>query len=138
MADRPLIVPSMTKPLIGPSGTGAIVIGTMASNIFGPVSVIDRIPGISYDIQWTGTPTGTFTVQVSNSYFTDPQGNVIGTPNWTNLPSSSFSGTYPIPSGSAGAGFLDVVGTEAYAVRLIYTAGSGSGTLTVYGAAKVL
>jgi len=138
MSDRPLIAPNKNKPIIGPSGSGAIVSGDMSSNINGPVSIIQRLPGISYDIVWTGTPTGTFTVQVSNSYFTDPEGNVIGTPNWTNLPTASFTGTYPVPSGSSGAGFLDVVGTEAYAVRLIYTSSSGSGSLTVYAAAKVL
>lgn len=110
----------------------------MASNIIGPATIINQLPGISYDLQWTGTPTGTFTVQVSNSFFTDPENNVIGTPNWTNLPTSSFTGTYPVPSGSPGAGFLDVVGTEAYAIRLIYTAASGSGNLLVFSAAKVL
>jgi len=130
MSDRPLIAPLINKPIINAA--------SMASNINGPVTIIQRLPGISYDIQWTGTPTGTFTVQVSNSYFTDNEGNVIGTPNWTNLPTASFSGTYPVPSGSAGAGFLDVVGTEAYAVRLIYTASSSTGALTVYAAAKVL
>lgn len=110
----------------------------MASNINGPVTIIQRLPGISYDIQWTGTPTGTFTVQVSNSYFTDPDGNVLGTPNWTNLPTAFFTGIYPVPSGSPSAGFLDVVGTEAYAVRLIYNRTGGTGNLTVYAAAKVL
>lgn len=130
MSDRPLIIPVSTRPLINATSMGA--------SINGPVTIIQKLPGISYDISWTGTPTGTFTVQVSNSYFTDPQGTVIGTPNWTDLPTASFSGTYPVPSGSASAGFLDVVGTEAYCVRLIYTRTSGTGALTVYAAAKVL
>jgi len=128
--DRPLIAPNTQSPLIN----GA----SMASNIIGPATVIQRIPGISYDIAWTGTPTGTFSVQVSNTVVLGQNGSVIQAGNWTTLPASSFTGTYPAPAGSAGTGFLDVVGTEAYAVRLIYTASSGTGSLTVVCAAKVL
>lgn len=130
MSDRPLIVPNLSKPLIN-----AV---SMASNITGSPTIINRIPGISYDIAWTGTPTGTFSIQVSNTYAQNADGTVANAGNWNTLPTSSFSGTYPVPSGSADHGFLDVVGTEAYAVRLIYTATSGTGSLTVLAAAKVL
>jgi hypothetical protein len=110
----------------------------MATSVTSPVSCINRIPGISYDLSWTGTPTGTFAVQVSNTYSQDANGNVITAGNWNTLPTSSFTGTYPVPAGSPGNGFLDVVGTEAAYVRLVYTAVSGSGSLTVVCAAKVL
>jgi len=130
MSDRPLIAPIFNKPLISA--------GDMSGNITGPATVIQRLPGISYDIKWTGNPTGTFAVQVSNTYAINPDGSVANAGNWTSLPTASFTGTYPAPAGSGGTGFLDVVGTEAYAVRLIYTAGSGSGSLTVVAAAKVL
>ena len=96
------------------------------------------MPGISYDLAWTGTPVGTFQVQVSNTYAQDPDGDVLSAGNWNTLPTTSFTGTYPVPAGSPGNGFLDVVGTEAAWVRLQYTASSGSGTLTVIPAAKVL
>lgn len=132
--DRPLIKPNIDKPLIGTNGT---VSGDMSTNITGPATIIQLLPGISYDVSWTGTPTGTLQVQVSNSYAVNNDGSVRNSGTWTTLPSSAFSGNYPIPTGSAGSGFLDVVGTEAYAVRLTYTAGSGSGTLTVFPAAKV-
>ena len=128
--DRPLIAPNTNTPIIN-----AV---SMATSITGPATVIQRLPGISYDIVWTGTPTGTFQVQVSNTVVLGPNGTVIQAGNWTTIPSASFSGTYPVPSGSAGSGFIDVVGTEAYAVRLTYTASSGLGTLTVVAAAKVL
>lgn len=130
MSDRFRITPNLNKPLIN-----AV---SMATSITGPASNINGIPGISYDLVWTDTPTGTFSVQVSNTYSQDPQGNIIAAGNWNTLPTSSFTGTYPIPSGSPGNGFLDVVGTEAAWVRLVYTAASGTGTLTVVPAAKVL
>lgn len=130
MSIRPLIAPNLNTPLIN-----AV---SMATSITGPATYINQLPAISYDIQWTGTPTGTFSVQVSNTYAQTPGGAVSATGNWTTLPSSSFTGTYPVPSGSAGGGFLDVVGTGAVWIRLIYTASSGSGNLTVVCAAKVL
>ena len=37
----------------------------MASNITSPATIIQRLPGIGYDVSWTGTPTGTFSIQVS-------------------------------------------------------------------------
>lgn len=129
MSDRPLIAPNTEKPLI--NGT------SMASSFNGPPSVIQRLPGISYDISWTGTPTGTFSVEVSNTVTFGP-GGVIAAGNWNALPAAAFVGTIPAPAGGAGNGFIDVIGTEAYAARLVYTAASGAGNLTVVACAKVL
>lgn len=127
---RPLIKPNLNVPLI--NGV------SMASNITGVPTGINQLPGISYDVSWTGTPTGTFQIQVSNSYSQSPNGTVTNAGNWTTLPSSSFTGIYPQPSGSAGNGFIDVVGTEAAWVRFVYIASGGTGNLTVIPAAKVL
>jgi len=110
----------------------------MTTSIIGTPTIIQRLPGISYDISWTGSPVGTFSVEVSNTYQLSATGQVINAGNWTILPTSSFTGTYPVAIGAPGNGFLDVVGTEAYAVRLIYNATSGSGSLTVVPCAKVL
>lgn len=130
MSDRPILVPNLDKPIINKQ--------SMATSITGPATVIQMLPGLSYDISWTGTPTGTFAIQVSNTYRQSPSGVVENAGNWNTLPTASFQGTYPVPSGSAGNGFLDVVGTEAAAIRFVYTAVSGTGTLTVVAAGKVL
>jgi hypothetical protein len=130
MSSRPFIAPNTLIPIINNV--------SMATNIIGPATIIQMLPGISYDIAWTGVPVGTFQVQVSNTYSVANNGAVYNAGSWSTLPTSSFSGTYPVPAGSPGNGFLDVVGTEAYAVRLVYTAASGSGNLTVVAASKVL
>ncbi|HXB13347.1 MAG TPA: hypothetical protein VNZ45_15275 [Bacteroidia bacterium] len=109
----------------------------MSANIISPATNINLIPGISYDLQWSGSPVGTFQVQVSNSYSQNSDGSVQTPGAWNTLPPSSFTGTYPVPAGSSGNGFLDVVGTECAWVRLVYTATSGTGSLTVIPAAKV-
>lgn len=130
MSSRPILAPNLNSPIIFKAD--------MSANITGPATIIQMLPGISYDIAWTGTPTGTFSVQVSNTFRQSPDGTITNAGNWTTLPSSSFSGTFPVPSGSASNGFIDVMGTEAYAIRLVYTAVSGSGSLTVVAAGKVL
>lgn len=130
MSDRPFIAPNLNKPVINA--------GDMSGSLTSLISIIQRLPGISYDIAWLGTPTGTFQVQLSNTVTLNPDGTAASAGNWTTLPSSAFAGTYPVPSGSAGSGFLDVVGTEAYAVRILYTRSSGSGSLTIVPCAKVL
>ncbi len=130
MSSRPILVPNIDHPII--NGT------SMSASITGPATIIQMLPGISYDISWTGAPVGTIAVQVSNSYRQASDGTIVNAGHWTSLPTSAFSGTYPVPSGSADNGFLDLVGTEAYAVRLVYTRTSGTGALTVIAAAKVL
>ncbi len=130
MSDRPRIVPNINLPIIN-----AV---SMATTITGPATNIQGMPGISYDLTWTGAPVGTFQVQVSNSYFLNPEGALLSAGSWNTLPTSAFTGTYPVPAGTSGNGFLDVVGTECAWVRLVYTATSGTGTLTVFCAAKVL
>lgn len=130
MSDRPYIKPNVLTPIISNA--------SMASTITGPPTNINLLPGISYDISWTGAPVGTFSIQVSNTYVPNTDGSVSTTGNWTTLPSGSFSGTYPVPSGTPGNGFLDVFGTEAAWIRFVYTPTSGTGSLTVVASAKVL
>ncbi len=130
MSSRPILPPKTNIPIIN-----AV---TMATNITGPATIIQMLPGISYDLSWTGNPVGTFEVQVSNTYRQNADGTVANTGNWTTIPAASFTGTYPTPAGSASNGMLDIVGTECYAVRLHYTASSGTGALTVVPCGKVL
>lgn len=129
MSDRPLIVPNLNKPIIN-----AV---SMASSITGSATIIQRLPGISYDLAWTGDPTGTFSIQVSNTYAQNVDGTVANAGNWTTLPPAAFIGTIPAPAGSPDTGFIDIVGTEAYAIRIVYTRSSGTGSLTVLACAKV-
>jgi len=130
MSIRPLIAPNLNTPLVNATST--------AASITSRPTYINQLPGISYDLVWTSTTTGTFAVQVSNTYSQYPDGTTQNAGNWNTLPTSMFTGTYPVPAGSPGNGFLDVIGTEAAWVRLVFTRTAGSGTLTVVVAAKVL
>lgn len=129
----------MNRPIIPANSAKPIVFNqSMASQVISPVTIIQTMPGLSYDIAWTGTPVGTFAVQVSNTYSENLDGSVRNAGNWNTIPSSAFQGVYPTPSGSAGNGFLDVTVTQAYAVRLVYNPTSSTGTLTVVTSGNVL
>ena len=106
---------------------------SMTGNVTSKVTVIQKLSQIGYDISWTGTPVGTFSVQISNTYSQNAAGAVTNAGTWTTLTLSNS----PAASGSAGSGYIDITGCSAYAMRLVYTAGSSTGTLNATINAKV-
>jgi len=123
MSSRPLIVPFHV-----------VQDASMGADVVSRVSFIQQISYVSYDISWTGTPNGTFTVEVSNTYKTDGSGNVIDAGNWTPLTLSAAV----TASGSADNAFIDIDGVAAYAIRLRYTRASSTGTLNATLVGKVI
>ena len=97
-----------------------IVDGDMSSNVISPSTNILYMDRVGYAISYDGTPTGTFSVEISNDEI-----------NWQALTLSTGISA----AGSADNHFIDVE-TAAKYVRLVYTAGSGSGSLQVHVTAK--
>ncbi len=102
--------------------TNGVMTGT--SVIESQITNIRNFDNVSYDIQVTGTPTGAFSVQVSNSY--DP----ITNPNATFIdlalsPSPGVAGT-AIEIG------IDVNQSGFNWIKIIYTNVSGTGVANVY------
>ena len=90
---------------------------------------LSNIFNYSIQLVFTGSPVGTFKLQCSND-----QGNPVtptqteqnsGVVHWTDVASSSTSVS------GAGNILFDVQNTGYRWVRVVYTASSGSGTLTV-------
>ena len=87
----------------------------------------------SIQVEWTGAPVGSFTIQVSNDIVPvapitgnpvgpDPAANVV---NW-----STYTGSTVVVSGSAGNWmYISQLGPYRW-VRLAYTATSGSGSMS--------
>lgn len=108
--------------------------GDMSGNITSLPTIVQKLSMIGYDISWTGTaPVGVMSVQVSNTYSKNADGSVKNAGSWTTLTLSST----PTVSGSTGNGFVDVDATGAYAIRLVYTRTSGTGTMNATLCAKV-
>lgn len=103
----------------------------MASNITSQVTILNSITRVGYALFWTGTtPVGAASIEVSNDY--QAQGaTVLNAGTWTAL-TLSVSGTTVASvaiTGNTGTAFIDVQNISAYAIRLIYTAVSGTGTI---------
>lgn len=123
MASRPIFTPF-----------SVITNGNMATSLTSAVTIIQNLSMISYDISWSGSsPVGVMSVQVSNTYTQNADGTVRNAGNWTTLTLS----TTPTVSGNTGNGGIDVDATGFYAMRLVYTRTSGTGTMNATIAAKV-
>jgi hypothetical protein len=100
------------------------------STISSPITEIRGFDDVYYEMQFTGTPTGTFSVQVSSSY--DP----ITNPNavFITIPLSPT----PIATGTAGSIGIDINLEGSQWIQLVYTNTSGTGTLNAYVSGKAL
>lgn len=104
-----------------PSG---VLTGTMSGTnvIYSNIIDLSRMDNIGLEVTWTGTPTGTFQVMVSNSGIS--------------FYALTFSPVLGQPSGSAGGYAVDLNQLPFKYLMLQYTNTSGSGVLTVYGQNK--
>lgn len=118
-----------------------ITAGDMSqASITSAVTVLQSLSNLSFEVSWTGTsPVGALALQVSNSYSVNASGAVQTAGTWTAVPlevSGSEVTSIPI-SGGTGNGFIDVTLNAGYAMRLVYTKGSGTGTLSALVTGKV-
>lgn len=114
-----------------PFTTQLISNASMATSITSNPQYIQFQDNIGIQLNWTGTPTGTFSVQVSTDHIM--QGLLVINPgNWITLPLNPAI----TASGSPDVAYVDLNQLSAFYVRVIYTASSGTGTLNCYIAAK--
>lgn len=105
--------------------------GNMSGNITSLPTIFEYLTIPSFGYSWAGTtPIGTISIQVSNDYSLFPNGQVKNAGNWVTVPliyNQTVVQAVPL-TGNSGAGFIEG-STGAYAVRTVYTATSGTGTL---------
>lgn len=119
-----------SRPKIGPFSV--ITNANMASaSTTSLVTICDNMSALSYDVSWTGTsPIGVLSVQISNTYSINGEGQVHNAGNWSEIATQAVSG-------NTGNGMFDITITAAYAIRIVYTKTSGTGTLNVSVHGKV-
>lgn len=109
--------------------TGNATITTQAFNM-------SKFAGCSFQPVWSGTPTGAFTVWVSNDYASSPALTNPAAPfsvgTWDNLGASVPTN----PAGSAGSTFIPVYAACSYFMLLQYINASGAGVMSGYFAGK--
>lgn len=108
----------------------AIKSGDMTTTLISPPTNIQNVDNVSIELDFTGTPTGTFFVEVSNTY--DPRTNP--TPTWIILALSPS----PVASGAAGVIGIDYNQSGFQWIRVRYVPTSGTGTLDAYIGTKAV
>ena len=101
----------------------ALVSGSMSADITGPVTQIDKIDQVAYQVSWTST-TAVGTISV--------QGSIDGV-NFIDL---TFNPVLSQPSSNSGSYLINLSLLPFPLIRLKYTRTSGTGALTVYLSAK--
>ena len=109
----------------------AITAGNMSGNLTSPVTNIKFLDNVLMEFVATGSPGGSYSVEVSADYQTDNNGNVINAGNWTAL---EFNPS-PIITG-AGTVVIDMNQLSAPYIRAKYTRTSGTGSLNLFISAK--
>jgi len=135
MSSRPQFNPTIVipSPQAAPANTSS-----MAASIISAPTIIQKLSMVGYGLVYSGAPVGAFSVQVSNDYTQNGDGTVNNPGHWTTI-TVQYGGAAvtSIPITGAGNGFIDITDTSAYAIRLVYTAVSGTGALTATINAKV-
>lgn len=109
------------------------------ASITSAVTAIEFLDNIGIQINFTGSPVGTFAVQISMDYDQDQNGNVISAGNWITMPVQQGSTSYTaIPTSLGSPIYLDLNQLSAPWIRLVYTRTSGTGTLNAFIAAKMV
>lgn len=116
------------------------------SSITSAVTNIQYLDDIGLQLNWTGSPTGTFAIQVSADYAQDGANspgtpNVLNAGNWVPISftywnGSAFVTATSIPTSVGSPIYIDLALLSAPWIRIVYTRGSGSGTLDAFITAK--
>lgn len=102
--------------------------GDMSANISSAGVNTESVDNVGVELSWTGTPSGAWKIQASNSSTDGSNGT------WTDL--SMTIGSQP--TGAAGGFLLDLNQFPFKYVRIVYTKTSGTGTANAYLYAKGL
>jgi hypothetical protein len=123
MASRPILSPYQV-----------ITNGDMSlASITSQPSIIQNLSKVAYSVSWAGSsPVGVLSVQVSNDYSQNAEGGTLNPGTWNTITLSTPANV----SGNTGVGFIDI-DSAAFAIRLVYTKTSGTGSLQAFITGKV-
>lgn len=112
--------------------TNGVMTGTNV--LTSPVIHILNLDNVYLQLDFTGTPVGSFSIQVSNDHVEDAEGNVIVAGHWVALAITPA----PAAAGSALDIGIDCNQLGAPWIRVVYTNASGVGVLNGFISGKAL
>lgn len=115
----------------------------MTGSLTSSVTDIRFLDDIGIQFTWSGSPVGTFAIQVSADYNQDYDGNVINAGHWVSLVFTYWDGmnfvtNNSLPTSAGSPIYVDLALLSSPWIRAVYTAGSATGTLTATITAKEL
>jgi len=110
----------------GGSAPSGLINGSMSgtNTIYSQILEVAKMDNSGLEVTWTGTPTGTLQLMVSNS--------------GVNFYALTFSPPIAQPSGSSGGYVISINQIPFKYMMFQYINSSGTGTLTIYGQNKDL
>src|ERR1700676_5819893 len=97
----------MSRPYFDPDPI--LVNASMTTTVHSNPINIRQVSYVGFDISWTGSPTGSFSVEVSNTYSQFPSGAANNAGNWTALTLSAPV----VATGTSGNAFIDIDGVSS-------------------------
>lgn len=104
----------------------------MSGDLTSLVTNIQFLDNIGYQLNITGTPTGTFSVEVSADYAQDNNGNVTNAGRWIELTSGG------VTTGSPTEIYFDLNQLSAPWIRVTYAESGGTGTVDGFITGKMV
>jgi hypothetical protein len=101
--------------------------GDMSSSITSSIAEIIRQDNVGIQLVWTGSPIGSFSVQVSIDH-REVNGVVSNSGTWVNITLNPTISAV----GSGDSAYIELNQLSASYIRVVYTASSGAGTLNAY------
>lgn len=135
MSGRKNVLP--TYPIII---AGDMSLGSLTSI----VTEISYLDNVGIQLQWTGSPVGSFEVQVSADYEQNDVGRgVINPGQWVSLAVTYFAAgqlttSTTIPTSAGSPIYIDLTQLSAPYIRVVYTSASGSGILSGFITSKMI
>lgn len=120
------------KPTLPP--IQVVTSGDMSGSITSQAQYIGYFDNVCIQLDFTGTPTGTFAVEVSANHQRNLYGEITNAGDWIALALP----TTPTASGAADHIAIDVNQCSFPYIRVVYTRGSGSGTLNALIGGKMI
>ncbi len=113
------------------------------ASITSSITNIGQLDNIGIQLSWSGSPVGTFAIEISADHAQDIEGNVTVVGQWTPLVLTYFTGgvfitSATVPTSVGSPIYLDLTQLSAPWIRVTYTRGSGSGTLNAHITAKAV
>jgi hypothetical protein len=103
----------------------------LTASLTGAATPIQYLDNISYQFNWSGNPTGSFSFQGSLDYSENLSRTVVNQGNWVTVPSTAASASV----GTASS-IVSLSGLAFPFIRPVYTRIGGSGSLDVYVSGK--